>query len=92
MNNVVACPHCHGEVPFGAKVCRGCQAEVEYGTPPAAALLVFLLAFFGAWYVGSSFGSAFGWVALVVFLGGGIYLCQRAFKHRVSFKRIYRTR
>ena len=28
---IITCPHCFGEVPYGAKVCRGCQAEIEYG-------------------------------------------------------------
>lgn len=89
----VICPHCHTEVPHGARVCRGCQAEVEYGTPPAALLFVLLVAFFAAWKTGSVLDSSVaGWIVFALLLGGGIYGCLRLFKNRVSFKRIYRTR
>lgn len=28
---IIICPHCRSEIPHGAKVCRGCQAEITYG-------------------------------------------------------------
>ncbi|CAM7676798.1 MULTISPECIES: hypothetical protein [Enterobacterales] len=28
---LIECPHCKSEIPHGANVCRGCQAEISYG-------------------------------------------------------------
>jgi len=88
----VQCPHCYSGVPYGAKVCRGCQAEVEYGVPPAALVFVFLVSMFSAWYVGSVTHSIVGWIIFVGLLAGGIWGAGRLFKDRINFKRIYRTK
>ncbi|HEY0232785.1 MAG TPA: hypothetical protein VGC55_16170 [Dokdonella sp.] len=86
------CPHCHTSVPTGATVCTGCQAEVEYGAPSAALVLVILVAGFIAYSAGHATHVAIGWAVFVVIAGGGLYGCSQLFKNRVSFKRIYRTR
>jgi hypothetical protein len=88
----VQCPHCYSGVPYGAKVCRGCQAEVEYGMPPAAPIFVFLVSMFSAWYVGSVTHSIVGWLVLVGLLAGGIWGAGKLFRDRINFKRIYRTK
>ncbi len=36
------CPHCLSEIPYEANVCRGCQAEIKYGTLWVYILLGFL--------------------------------------------------
>lgn len=43
IENMMTCPHCHTQVSHGAKVCRGCQAEIEYGTPNFIASIFFIL-------------------------------------------------
>ena len=65
------CPHCHTQIPYGASVCTGCQAEVHYGKR------------FGFWhYVGlfflalflSALGAGHSVVSNLIFLivlGGG---------------------
>lgn len=88
----IQCPHCHAEVSRGASVCQGCQAEVEYGIPRAAIVFVLLVSIFAAWYVGSSTLEIVGWVVFVVLLVAGLFGCNRIFRERISFKRIYRTR
>jgi hypothetical protein len=89
------CPHCHGSVPYGAKVCRGCQAEVEYGTPPAAIIaLAILLAFIG-YKISAILPNALSFMGWIVGIGGfvaGCLLLAKTFEKRVIFKRIYRTK
>jgi hypothetical protein len=86
------CPHCRTEVPHGANVCTGCQAEIEYGTPNSAFLAVFIAAtFLGAW-IGANSNSVVGWITFVVILVGGVFGCYKLFANRVDFKRIYKTR
>lgn len=31
--NQLMCPFCHNNVPYGATVCRGCGAEIDYTNP-----------------------------------------------------------
>lgn len=89
------CPHCYGEVPRGATVCRGCHAEVEYGAPRwSYAVLILLAIVAGA--AASSLATA-GWKApagwgsaIAVFAAGALQL-QRCFARRVVFIR-YRSR
>ncbi len=88
----ITCPHCYSEVPRGAQVCRGCQAEIEYGMPPGAILVVLVAAAFCGWKAGAATHSILGWVAFIGLAAGGLYGCARMFADRVSFKRIYRTR
>jgi hypothetical protein len=87
----VECPHCHSYVPHGAKVCRGCQAGMEYGTPPVVLLFVVLVAGFAAWYVGAATHAVLGWIVFVALLASGVYGSTRVFRDRINFKRLYRT-
>jgi len=91
MNNHV-CPHCRTEVPSGATVCTGCQAEVEYGPPKEAfmALLV-IAAMLGGW-LGSATNSVVGWIVFAAVLVAGSVACFKVCANRVSFKRMYKTR
>ena len=89
------CPHCHGTVPHGAKVCRGCQAEIEYGTPPLLYLVLLIASIYlgykssHIWPVSLSFLS---WVVGIgVFIVGAI-LFEKIFKDRVVFDREYKTK
>lgn len=88
----IVCPHCHTNVPLGAKVCRGCQAEVEYGAPPAALLISLFVAVVVGINVGTSTHSFVGWAVFIALSIGSVYGCIKFFKDRVNFKRIYRTK
>lgn len=90
--STVICPHCRTDVPYGARVCTGCQAEAEYGTPPAAILFAILASAFIGWKAGASTHQIVGWIVFIALLIGAIYGCTRIFKDRVNFKRIYRTK
>jgi len=98
----LTCPHCHARVPHGATVCRGCKAELEYGTPAAAYLIPLIVACCVAWLV--LYGmyhllhiashEVYGWVGWIVFLG--VFICvtvrvNKSFADRVVYHRIYRT-
>ena len=89
------CPHCHGNVSRGAFVCRGCQAEVEYGPPPAAYICMALLSAFLGFQLPRflpDFLSFAGWIAGIgIFIVGSAWI-RNIFKDRVNFKRIYRTK
>ena len=90
--NDMKCPFCHASVPHGATVCRGCQAEVEYGPPQAAIIGVLLLAAFAGWFIGSSTHAIAGWITLVILAVAGVIGCAKIFKNRVNFKRLSTTR
>ena len=91
----MTCPHCHGTVPRGATVCRGCQAEVKYGGPRIAYIAVAFVSLF------LGFGTAaivpidlkfLGWIAGIGIFIIGCILCNQLFSERVRFVRIYRTK
>lgn len=91
----LVCPHCRNNVPGGATVCSGCQAEIEYGAPNVA-FLVLLVVSAGLGVKTSqvvSDGLSFlGWgVGIGVFIAGAV-LITKMFGDRVVFKRIYRTK
>lgn len=88
----LTCPHCHGNVPRGATVCRGCQAEVEYGTPRLLFGVLMLVALVLGVQVDNAMGSTLGWAAGVGIAIGSAVLLNRLFANRVIFKRRYRTR
>lgn len=94
MSNLI-CPHCRTQVPRGATVCTGCQAEVKYG--PANGL--FGAALLAAAVVGYKVGhmlpesmSFGGWVAGLLVFGGLSAVIQKFYGDRVVFNRLYRTR
>ncbi len=81
----LTCPHCYGNVPYGAKVCRGCQAEIEYGAPRS----LYSVLLIASTYLGLSFLS---WVVGIgVFIVSSILL-EIIFKDRVAFNREYKTK
>lgn len=91
----LVCPHCHGTVPHGASVCRGCNAEIEYGSPPIAFLLIAIVSAFLGFKTYSIVPESLRFIAWVVgiscFVASSILL-NKMFNDRVIFKRIYRTR
>ena len=80
------CPHCHTDVPRGARVCTGCQAEVEYGPPSAAFGLLVLASAFFSYQVGQPVG---WWLFLGMLVIGSVSL-TKLYAKRVVFKRGYR--
>lgn len=94
MENLV-CPHCHEEVPYGAKVCRGCHAEVEYGMSTFILMVAFLIGVILGGGIGQSFnllGTWVYWVIVMLSIAGSIVLFRKIFVKRVVFKRIYKTK
>ncbi len=91
----LVCPHCHGEVPRGATVCRGCQAEIEYGSPPAAFLVIAIASAFLGFKTSGIVPESLHFLAWVIGIGAfvvGCVLLNKMFGDRVIFKRNYRTR
>jgi hypothetical protein len=83
---IITCPHCFGEVPYGAKVCRGCQAEIEYGIPE---WLFFIFLIFSVW-VGWHSSGILAWVTgIATFFACCIISERYLFKNRIVFKRKY---
>jgi hypothetical protein len=91
--NDLKCPHCYSAVPWGAKVCTGCQAEVDYGAPNIAMLAVLVATLFAGFWVSSTFGSEMAGVivGMVLFIAG-FALLAKVFAHRAMFHRQYRTK
>ncbi|WP_137938632.1 hypothetical protein [Chitinivorax sp. B] len=93
MGATFKCPHCHVGVPDAAKVCPGCNAEIEYGTPMRLKLLIVSLVAI----IGLS-GSAelpesliyIAWIIGIVIGLGLLALARRFFANRVAFKRVYK--
>ena len=82
------CPHCHNHVPHGASVCRGCQAELEYGPPPGLLWAVICIPALLGIFSNSNLGIIAG---IAVAVTGAMFL-KRKMKDRVAFNRRYRTR
>jgi uncharacterized membrane protein HdeD (DUF308 family) len=93
--NEIVCPHCRGSVQHGATVCRGCQAEIEYGVPPVAYLVLAVACAFIGYKLSTILPNALSflsWVVGVSAFAGGSFFFVKKFGDRVNFKRIYRTR
>ncbi len=79
------CSHCHTELPHNANVCRGCQAEVEYGVPSSSFVFLLIIAIItGITTRNMTLG---GWVALTTVLVGGSVALSMLFADRIAFKR-----
>lgn len=94
MTNLM-CPHCHNNVPHGASVCRGCQAEVEYGAPGKWYVWLFIACVFGGGMLSSKVPPSLREIAIgswLVTFPAGAWLIFKSCKDRVIFKRSYRTR
>ncbi|MBL1321039.1 MAG: hypothetical protein COA63_008280 [Methylophaga sp.] len=85
------CPHCHETVSIGATVCKGCQAEIEYGTPIFIVLIIFLISVFLGVAASDLGNSYLGWGVGVVVLVSLFVGSEKIFSNRVKFKRIYKT-
>jgi hypothetical protein len=85
----LTCPHCYNEIPYGATVCCGCQAEVRYG-PPSGLLgaVVVIPILIGLFVIQGIDGLLLG---VIVGIGLGFAL-KKAMKSRVVFSRHYRSR
>lgn len=91
----LVCPHCHGDVPRGAKVCRGCQAEIEYGCPPALFLALIIFTAFLGFKASAVLPESLSFMGWIIGIGGfiaGSVLLNKVFEKRVNFKRIYNTK
>ncbi len=61
----VACPLCFTTVKWGARVCLGCQANIEYGAPTSR----YWLALAASAFLGISLRQYFsGWFLIIPFL------------------------
>jgi predicted Na+-dependent transporter len=91
--NKVTCPFCNNLVPYGAKVCSGCFAEIEYKTPVWAYFIALIMSIVAGWkFINvASFSFPYGVaVSFTVF----IFFCfvlNRFFADRVNFERTYRV-
>ncbi|BBP01657.1 hypothetical protein [Sulfuriferula nivalis] len=83
------CPHCHTEVPHGATVCRGCQAEVEYGVPGGVLIFLLIVAIIAG--IATRNMMLGGWILFIIILIGGGITFNKLFSNRISFKRHYRS-
>ncbi|HCR3332380.1 TPA: hypothetical protein ON523_002109 [Morganella morganii] len=48
---LIECPHCKSEIPHGANVCRGCQAEISYGPSGISFLITILFPIFCGYFL-----------------------------------------
>lgn len=88
------CPHCRGTVPYGASVCRGCQAELHYGVTISEYFVVFLVCLILGEILGSFLPKSLVFIGSIAGIGGYIFLfirLRKQSKTRVKFKRRYRT-
>src|SRR5690606_9304522 len=87
MIDSMTCPFCHNDVPRGAVVCRGCQAEIEYGTPRWALPLTFIVSVIMSIAAGNLVGSWFAWLSFVAIAAAGLVFFRKVFADRVNFAR-----
>lgn len=95
-NNLI-CPHCRSnDIPYGANICKGCRAEIKYGTPGYVKIAGFILPIIMGWYPAKYLGlhgvnetfalivfgliTVIGWYAV-------IRLCVKLFQDNVVFTR-----
>jgi len=89
----LVCPHCLGGVPWSAKVCRGCQAEVDYGTPGLASAACLVASAYGGYRADLLIPDLFvGWVAGITLFVTGTLALKRLYRRRAVFSRRYQTR
>lgn len=98
---IIVCPHCHSEIPRGASVCRGCQAEIKYGRIGCMGEIIsVLLSYFLLFPIEKLlFSSEFQGPDKVYYIIGSWLVCYliakylfvaRFYKHRISFVREYK--
>jgi hypothetical protein len=86
----IVCPHCLDNIPYGASVCRGCQAEVKYGQIPGFLIfLVFLASLFVGGKVTEIASGIVGLIFGLSILCGGLGLLMKKYAGQVTIKRYY---
>ena len=100
-DRTVTCPHCLNNVPWGARVCRGCNAEITYGPPLIAQAIALLIPTIIAWSVIQfvdkyliSNDTLLAVVFLAIFIPIVIKTmkyCKNRYKDNTYFKRLYRN-
>ena len=86
----VVCPLCFTTVKWGAKVCLGCQASLEYGAPTSRYWLALAVSAYLGIFVGEYFS---GWFLIIPFLiafSAFAYLCYligEIYNERATFRR-----
>ena len=92
----LVCPHCRkNDVPHGATVCSGCQAEIEYGVPNAMYGFVLVLSLIAGFKTSTFMPATLSFSSWIVGAGVFIGVCVllgKMYKNRVVFKRHYRTK
>ena len=96
---LITCPHCLSEIPHGANVCRGCRAEISYGTPGIMMLLLFIVPIIISVFISSALNSV-GFSSLpkikmiieicacIAMWFYAIKWSRKKYKERISFERI----
>lgn len=87
----IECPHCYKQLRFGAKVCRGCQAEVVYGIPHWITVMLII----GSCIIGKAIDELgipiVPWVAGIGMFIWGILDLEKRYRYHAVFRRRYRT-
>lgn len=89
----IKCPHCYEIVPRGARVCKGCQAEIDYGTPSFIAMLSLIVSVVLGFIASGMIDGGNGYLGFGVGIVSMIamFLCtEKIFSKRVKFKRVYK--
>ena len=99
-NNTITCPHCINEVPWGAQVCRGCHAEIRYGTPRGVAVFFLILSVVAGWWAAKlvhdfiTTNSTFLWVVFGIVFASCAFasrkMCKGFYDGKTVFRRFYR--
>lgn len=95
--NVITCPHCLNSVPYGALLCRGCKAEIEYGATSTYRKLLIGASVLIAWFIAALMMGVLPEAAFIVapitgaavYAGGRHYFNTPAIKEKVTFYRRY---
>ncbi len=99
--STVTCPHCMNSVPWGASVCRGCHAEISYGTPQGVVVFFIFACVIAGWWAAKGVhtlittNSTVLWIVFgAAFLASGYVaqkVCTRFYRGKTRFHRIYKT-
>lgn len=95
---LITCEHCRSEIPHGANVCRGCKAEIKYGTPGIFKFVGFLLPLIAGWYAAKfcaltlGFNHTFAYIVWAITAAVGWYFAKKIlsnlFGNYISFTRL----
>jgi len=92
--DLITCPHCRSEIPHGANVCKGCRAEIAYGTPPIFFWVGVILPVVASLWMDDKFhlhNTPFEWVFIIPVVVVGwfffYWLSQKLFSKRINFTR-----